>query len=263
MSNPRDELKLLFATLIFVVIGLAAQNIALSALWGAKGQTFTLFDLISPIPVAFLGLFNGLAAIVIAKLLGAVLLGQSLELLTLLRLLPAVAGGLFFWAYTQKRGMPAVLQFGIPIAAIVLFCIHPSIWGTAGMLFSLYWVVPLVLAALNGPIGAWMKQKGLMQNGLISILRRWGAWFGRSLGATLTQHAVGGVLWLYTIPAAQNPAFWLALIPIVAAERLVFATGIATGSLGLEAVLARMTLLHRSLNRTTGAQPQHLPRKKR
>ena len=261
MSNLADELKLLAATILFALIGLAAQQVALSALWGTPGQTFTLFDLMSPIPVAFLGLVNGLAAILIAKLLPALLLNQPLDPVTLSRLLPALAGGLFFWAYRQKQTLPSIVQFGLPLACILLFWLHPAIWGTAGMLFALYWFIPLLAVFGAGPIGAWLGQNNLLGSGISKTLRRWGAWWGRALGATFTQHALGGVIWLYTIPASQNPAFWLALIPVVAIERLVFSTGIATSSLGVEAVLERLTLLHRSIARMPKAQP--MPRKKR
>ena len=49
--------------------------------------------------------------------------------------------------------------------------------------------------------------------------------FIKSLGATFTAHAVGGAAWIwaFNLPAAV----WNGLIPIVIAERLLFATGIA------------------------------------
>jgi hypothetical protein len=50
--------------------------------------------------------------------------------------------------------------------------------------------------------------------------------FFTSLGSTFTAHAVGSVIWLYTIP--MTAGMWLALIPIVALERLCFATGMVT-----------------------------------
>ncbi len=262
MVNLRDELKLLTATALFVLIGIVAQQVAISALWGTPGQTFTLFDLMSPIPVAFLGLVNGLAAILIAKLLPLLLQNQPIDPITLVRLLPAVAGGLFFWAYRQKQTLPTLLQYGLPILAIILFWVHPAIWGTWAMLYPLYWLIPLLVLLSAGPLGSWLdKNDSWLNNGHFKTVRRWGAWMGRALGATFTQHAIGGVLWLYTIPASQNPAFWLALIPLVAIERLVFSMGIATNSLGVEAVLQRMTLLYKAITRTPNAQP--MPRKKK
>jgi hypothetical protein len=47
----------------------------------------------------------------------------------------------------------------------------------------------------------------------------------RALGATFSAHAVGGAAWIWTfsLPAAV----WNSLIPVVVAERLLFALGIA------------------------------------
>ena len=50
------------------------------------------------------------------------------------------------------------------------------------------------------------------------------SFYAQALGATFTAHAVGSVIWLYTMPMAQEA--WLALIPQVAIERLTFAAGI-------------------------------------
>jgi hypothetical protein len=47
----------------------------------------------------------------------------------------------------------------------------------------------------------------------------------RSFGAAFSAHAVGSILFLYTIPTA--PALWMMLIPIVAIERSLFALGIS------------------------------------
>ena len=58
---------------------------------------------------------------------------------------------------------------------------------------------------------------------------------GRSLGATFTAHAVGGVLWIYTIP--MTPEIYIALLPIVIVERTLFATGIAASYVAVNAIL--------------------------
>ncbi len=210
--------------ILFALLGALASAIKLSALWGAPNQTFTLFDLMGVLPTAFLGLWTGLAAILIAKLFAFLTVpGATLDALSLLRLLPALAGGAFFWAYASKHNsaksigpISAFIQFVIPMLAISLFILHPAIWGTGAMIFALYWLIPVFSALLPSNL------------------------FLRSLGATFSQHAVGGVIWLYTVPAAANPAFWLALIPVVAIERLVFASGITLSYVSLHAVLSRI-----------------------
>ena len=44
-----------------------------------------------------------------------------------------------------------------------------------------------------------------------------------ALGNTFTAHAVGSVIWLYTIP--MSAVAWYALIPQVLVERILFASG--------------------------------------
>ena len=189
--------------LIFAAIGAGAHLIQLSKIIGAQDSNFTAFDLMAPIPVAFLGLWSGLAAILIAKFVAVLTLGSPLDFMTILRLLPPLAAGAFFYAYKQKKGMlGAISQIAIPLLAIALFIFHPAIFGTPAMLYSAYWLIPIAVAFL--PSFTYL----------------------RSLGATFCQHAIGSITFLYTIPALQNPQVWLALIPIVALERGFFALGI-------------------------------------
>ena len=48
------------------------------------------------------------------------------------------------------------------------------------------------------------------------------------LGSTFTAHAVGSVIWLYA-GLVPNPETWLALIPVVVLERILFASGMFVG----------------------------------
>ncbi len=48
-----------------------------------------------------------------------------------------------------------------------------------------------------------------------------------ALASTFIAHAVGSVIWLYTVPMVASA--WLALIPIVACERLLYTAGIVMG----------------------------------
>ena len=183
--------------------------------------------------LSFLGLGNGLAAVLIAKLAGVVVLGQPLEIAALVRLaLPVAAGAAFFYAYKQngerngadetnasKKTSAGVwlnrfVQFAIPLAAMAAFVFHPAIFGTIAMAYALWWTIPIAAAILP---------KNL---------------FLRSLGATFNQHAVGSVLFLYFVPGLANPAIWIALIPVVAVERLVFASGISVSYVCVNKVMA-------------------------
>ena len=88
----------------------------------------------------------------------------------------------------------------LPIVCMILFIIHPV--GYASFAYALYWLIPIVLYFVH-------KKPFFLQ----------------ALGSTFTAHAVGSVIWLYTVP--MTPVLWLGLIPIVIIERLLFATGIS------------------------------------
>jgi hypothetical protein len=47
--------------------------------------------------------------------------------------------------------------------------------------------------------------------------------FLQALGSTFIAHAVGSVIWLYTVP--MTAAMWMGLMPIVLFERIAFALG--------------------------------------
>jgi hypothetical protein len=82
---------------------------------------------------------------------------------------------------------------------MILFISNPA--SSAAFLYSFFWLIPVLLF--------------LTKNNNI---------FFAALSSTFVAHAVGSVMWLYAtnMPAEQ----WLALVPVVAFERLVAALGI-------------------------------------
>ena len=66
----------------------------------------------------------------------------------------------------------------------------------------------------------------------------------KSLGATFTAHAVGGAIWNYVVP--MTPQMWIALIPIVIFERLVFASGITISYIGFNTILDKLDVKTKS-----------------
>ena len=52
------------------------------------------------------------------------------------------------------------------------------------------------------------------------------------MSATFIAHAVGSLIWLYTV--GMTSLYWNSLIPLVAIERLVFAVGMTTCYFGLK-----------------------------
>jgi len=86
----------------------------------------------------------------------------------------------------------------VPLACMILFIMHPV--GYQVPFYTLYWLIPIALY--------FFAHKNI---------------FVQALGSTFVAHAVGSVLWIYALPTV--PAYWYALIPVVAVERLLLCTG--------------------------------------
>ena len=65
----------------------------------------------------------------------------------------------------------------------------------------MYWWIPVVLYGMNKK-SLWLE----------------------ALGSTFVVHAVGSVIWIYTVETTAT--MWFSLLPIVAIERLLFTLGI-------------------------------------
>lgn len=154
----------------------------------------------------FLGpIFGGLSAFFV-RLINVVLFKQSLDILTLIRFLPAVLAAVYFGLKTKKTA----IVFPICIA---LFLLNPI--GRQAWLYSMIWLLPFV---------ATFFKKKLILN---------------SLGATFTAHAIGSTIFLYAF--GLTPQIWLALIPVVLIERGVFTVGIWASYLALNTVLDKIS----------------------
>lgn len=92
----------------------------------------------------------------------------------------------------------ALVQYGLPLAAIILFVMHPT--GSAAWPYALLWLIPLAIAATNQT-----------------------ALFWRALQSTFVAHAVGSVIWLYAVGMSSET--WLMLMPIALLERILIAMG--------------------------------------
>ncbi len=309
MAKPASsEWKTYLYLLLFVLIGLAADRMPLNSIVGGAGASLTFFDIFVHLPIMLLGLANGLLAIVIAKLLSIVVMGRPVDMLALLRLLPPMAAGAYFWAYKKqedgglaegKRGWHAegwrmlrLAPAGLPALMILLFVFHPAIFGTSAMFYALWWVIPIAAAlarpeladkivravlgllalGLTGVAVGWIVLPAGMPAALVgpAALLAWAValapikFSARAYGTTFTQHALGSVMFLYTVPALQNPGVWLALIPVVALERTLLGGGLFFTAAGVEAVLARMALLRRQLvGGTQPAQGTQMPQRRK
>jgi len=183
--------KWLFIAL-FALIGFGAMQVPFSKLLGVESLRFSLFDFYGPIAGAFVGSIWGLVTVVLMQLANWALGGFSLEVGTLLRFLPVLFAVLYF---AKKSSWTLV----VPVIAMIVFWINPI--GRQAWYFALYWTIPLI-------VHFW-RDKYI---------------FARALGATFTQHSVGGALWVWAI--TMSPEMWTGLIPIVWKERGLMAIGI-------------------------------------
>lgn len=186
-------------TLVFVALGIAALQVPVNVLAGAKVK-FTLFDLFAPISGAFLGTGIGAVAVIAMSLVNSAWHGfaglnqsNALTFLATLRILPLIAG---VWYFSGKSKYSLV----VPALALLSFILHPI--GIKVWYYSLFWLIPFAVWPIRGRF-----------------------LLARALGSTFTAHAAGGAIWIW---AFNLPApIWIGLIPVVVLERSIFALGIS------------------------------------
>lgn len=166
-----------------------------SPIVGAWAAFFSCKTLFFPLIGAFAGI-GGSLLVTGMRLLVRSLWGAALDLHILAHFLPGLASSLA-WATRS-----AWLHVGLPALCMFFFVVHPV--GAHVWYYSFYWLIPM----------------GLYWYGAQSV-------FARALISTYLAHAVGSVIWLYTVP--MGAVAWKTLIPVVACERLVFAAGMSLG----------------------------------
>lgn len=199
---------------LYTALAAVASRINFSALVGAKNQFFTLFQFFGPIAGGILGPLFGPLSVLAASATGVLTslasTGARPDTLTLLRLLPMVVAAWYFGS--RKGSLSMKLSLAVPAACIALFLLHPV--GRQVWFYSLFWTIPILAALFHQRL------------------------FAKSLGATFTAHAVGGALWIWTVP--MSPEAWVGLIPVVIYERLLFAAGIAASFVAATTLLSKL-----------------------
>lgn len=203
--------RLIFVAL-FVVFAFFAQKINFSPLIGAEKQYLTLFQFSGPIAGAFLGSVFGIIAVLAAELINFFVVGKEATWINIMRLAPMLFAVCYFGSTKKKKNLNVI----VPLIAIVLFVLHPV--GRQAWFYSLFWTIPIIARLL--------PSKYSMSVPL------------RSLGATFTAHSVGSALWVWTVPMTAGQ--WIALIPITAFERLLFAAGIGISYVTFNALLDKI-----------------------
>lgn len=197
-----NSLKRAYFFVLFILLVYFANKINFSALVGTNNQFFTLFQFFGPIAGGFLGLWGSIS-VLFAEALDMLITDKPFTLITTLRLFPMVFGALYFAMIAHRRGWSRTALCTIPLICIVLFMLHPV--GRTVWYYSLFWLIPVIAAFIPS---AWR-----------------GHLIWRSYGATFAVHAVGGAIWIYTVPMTAEQ--WIGLIPVVAYERFLFGLGIA------------------------------------
>ena len=200
--------KIIFL-LLFAVLTFIGYQINFSAIVGSESQAFTFYQFFGPLAGAFMGPLVGAVSVLAAQVGNYLLLGKAFDVIGLLRLAPMIFAAVYFASKKERITQASAL---VPLACMALFWLHPV--GAQAWIYPLYWVIPILAKVFSDRL------------------------FLKSLGATFTAHAVGSTLWLYTVPMPAEA--WMALIPIVAVERLIFAGGITVSFLLVNTVLAKV-----------------------
>ena len=162
-----------------------------SFLLGSQMIWFSASNSVLPLAGAFGGVM-GCGLVFLLRQLIHLAFFKTVSLSFLAFCVPGFCASLY-WATNHY-----LIRLLLPIACMGLFVIHPV--GAQAFVYSLYWLIPVVLY--------FMPQRSL---------------FLQALGSTFVAHAVGSVIWLYTVP--MTASMWLALMPIVFFERMLFAVG--------------------------------------
>lgn len=165
--------------------------IKVSFLVGSQMIWFSGVNSVLPLAGAFGGVI-GAGLIFTLRQLVHLLFFKTISLSFLALCIPGFCASLY-WAVNHSA-----IRVGIPLVCMGLFIAHPV--GAESFVYSLYWLIPVVLYCL--------PRKTL---------------FVHALSSTFIAHAVGSVIWLYTVPTVAG--MWMGLMPLVLIERLLFALG--------------------------------------
>jgi hypothetical protein len=188
---------------------LCAMNWKIATILGSSHSYFSFGSVLAPMIALFGGITSATILLCTKMLVRGILHGATSFGPTFY--IPTLCAS---WALA--RPYYHMVWYGIPIVCIVLFMLHPV--GGQVWFYALYWWIPLVIA--------YGRYKSL---------------FARALGATFIAHAVGSIIWLYTVP--MTAAQWTALIPIVAVERITYAAGMVIVYHGVKFACAQFVVM--------------------
>lgn len=188
MGTKLKGLPNLLCTGLASVTFLLLRCAKISPIVGGGFSFFSLSDVVMPLS-GVIGLWFG--GLLVVLRMGYKMTLYRLPLSYLVYHIPGFcAAG--YWAVEGK-----LVRVFLPLGCMVAFVMHPV--GYQAAPYCLYWLIPVAI---------YFSRKQTL--------------FLHSLGSTFIAHAVGSIIWLYAFD--MSAAMWLALIPMVALERLFFAS---------------------------------------
>jgi len=204
--------KKMFFLALLSVLGFLSLQVPFNKLAGSN-VSFTLFDFFAPIAGAFLGPFYGIASVLTVQVVNNMVKNAPWTTGAIIRLFPTLFA-VYYFATIQKKEGRWILA--VPILAILTFLAHPN--GRQVPYYTLFWLIPLIAYRFRNNL------------------------YLKSLGATFTAHSVGGMMWIWAFNLKAQ--VWQGLIPVVIAERLLFAAGIAASFIVLKYTLSFLASKH-------------------
>lgn len=192
---------------------------------GSQSVFFSYAQCITPLA----GIYGGISAVIMTCLFRSLFDIFALSAVWSFALhahLPTMAAGLYAaWMLgSNPTKVQRILLALIPVICFMLFAAHTN--GFGALVYTTYWMIPLISA-------------------LVPHTNR----FIHALAATFTAHAVGSVIWLYAFAVPTTTL--LNLIPVVAVERLLFASGIYLSIRAFEFIRVTYPAVCASLTRST------------
>jgi len=183
--------------------------VKVSFLFGSQMIWFSGVNSVLPLAGAFGGVMGAGLVFLMRQVLHLIFF-KTISLSFLALCIPGLFASLYWSTHS------ALIRFFVPVACMGLFMVHPV--GGQAFIYSLYWLIPVALYLF--------PQRSL---------------FAQALGSTFVAHAVGSVIWCYTVP--MTAAMWMGLMPIVLVERLLFAMGMVAAHRILSGIFNRIDTL--------------------
>jgi len=161
--------------------------------------------------------FGPIAIIISVLLKSSFKIPEGTFLILLRRLGLPMAAASFYFGTMGSNKRTRFLVTVIPILMIFAFVVHPI--GKEVWYFSMFWLIPI--------IAVFLPQKVRTAS--------------MALGATFLDHAVGSVLYLYTMNIPVEA--WISAIPHAILERISFGLGILLSYFALRALVLQLDKL--------------------